>query len=125
LRFLVDANLSPRVAARLRSSGHDAVHVGDEGLLTADDMPILAHASRTGRIILSADADFAMLLAVGRRREPSFILLRSADRLTPEQQAKLILANLDAVAADLQSGAVVTIGRGHLRVRTLPMGRAD
>jgi predicted nuclease of predicted toxin-antitoxin system len=125
LRFLVDANLSPRVAARLRSSGHDAVHVADEGLLTADDMPIMAHASRTGRIILSADADFAMLLAVGRRREPSFILLRSADRLTPEQQAKLILANLDAVAADLRSGAVVTIGRGHLRVRTLPMGRAD
>ena len=125
MRFLVDANLSPRVAARLRSSGHDAVHVGDEGLLTADDMPILAHASRTGRIILSADADFAMLLAVGRRREPSFILLRSADRLTPDQQANLVLANLDTVEADLQVGAVVTLGRGHLRVRTLPMGRGD
>jgi predicted nuclease of predicted toxin-antitoxin system len=97
----------------------------DEGLMTADDTPIMDHASRTGRIVVSADADFAMLLAVTGRREPSFILLRSADRLTPDQQANLVLANLDAIAADLQAGAVVTIGRGHLRVRALPMGRRD
>jgi len=33
------------------------------------------------------------------------------------------VANLEVVTADLQIGAVVTIGRGHLRVRPLPMGR--
>jgi hypothetical protein len=37
----------------------------------------------------------------------------------------VILANLGTLAADLESGAVVTIGRGHLRVRTLPMRRGD
>ncbi len=121
MRFLVDANLSPRAAARLRSAGHDVTHVGDEGLLTVDDLPILAHASKTGRIIISADADFATLLAVGGHSGPSLVLLRSADRLTPDEQANLILANLDAVASDLDSGAVVTIGRAHLRVRTLPV----
>ncbi len=121
MRFLVHANLSPRVAVRLRSAGHDVTHVSDEGLLSAHDLSILTHASRSGRIIVSADADFATLLAVEGRSEPSLILLRSADRLAPEQQANLILANLDAVASDLGSGAVVTIGRGHLRVRTLPM----
>jgi predicted nuclease of predicted toxin-antitoxin system len=125
LRFLVDANLSPRVAARLHSAGHDVTHVGDEGLLTADDQLILAHASGSGRILISADADFATLLAVGGRSEPSLVLLRSADRLTPDQQANLILANLDAVASDLDSGAVVTIGHGHLRVRTLPVRQDD
>jgi predicted nuclease of predicted toxin-antitoxin system len=105
--------------------GHDVAHVGDVGLLTADDETILAHASREERTIVSADADFATLLAVANRSEPSLILLRSADLLTPSQQAELILANLDAVAADLRTGAVVTIGRGHLRVRTLPMRRGD
>jgi predicted nuclease of predicted toxin-antitoxin system len=75
--------------------------------------------------MISADADFATLLAVGGRSEPSLILLRSADRLTPDQQADLILANLNTVVADLGSGAVVTIGRGHLRVRALPMRRSD
>jgi predicted nuclease of predicted toxin-antitoxin system len=125
LRFLVDANLSPRVAAQLRWAGHDVTHVSDEGLLTADDLSILAQASGSGRIVISADADFATLLAVGGRSEPSLVLLRSADRMTPDQQANLILANLDAVASDLDSGAVVTIGHGHLRVRTLPVRRGD
>ena len=74
-------------------------------------------------MILSADSDFATLLAVTGRSEPSLILLRSADRLTPDQQADVVVANLEVVAADLQSGAVLTIGRGHLRVRPLPMGR--
>lgn len=125
MRFLVDANLSPRVAAQIRAAGHDVTHVGDEGLLTADDQTILIRASETCRVVVSADADFATLLAVEGRSEPSLILLRSADRLTPDQQANLILANLDAVAEDLASGAVVTIGRGHLRMRSLPMRRGD
>lgn len=123
MRFLVDANLSPRVAARLRLEQHDVEHVGDVGLLTAEDGPILAHAASTERVIVSADSDFATLLAVTARSEPSLILLRSADKLTPDQQADLIVANLEVVTADLQIGAVVTIGRGHLRVRPLPMGR--
>jgi predicted nuclease of predicted toxin-antitoxin system len=125
LRFLVDANLSPRVAAQLCAAGHDATHVGDEGLLTADDQTILRYASRSRRTVVSADADFATLLAVGGRSEPSLVLLRSADRLPPERQASLLLANLEAVAADLELGAVVTIGRGHMRVRMLPMRPAD
>jgi len=87
LRFLVDANLSPRVAARLRLEQHDVEHVGDVGLLTAEDGPILAHAASTERVIVSADSDFATLLAVTARSEPSLILLRSADKLTPDQQA--------------------------------------
>jgi predicted nuclease of predicted toxin-antitoxin system len=108
LRFLVDANLSPRLAARLRAAGHDAIHVCDESLLTADDQTILARAASTSRAVISADADFAALLAVAGLREPSLVLLRSADRLTLDQQANLLLANLDAVAADVESGAVVT-----------------
>ena len=51
------------------------------------------------------------------------ILLRSADHLTPDQQATLLLANLPAVAAELDAGAVVSIARGRLRVRSLPVQR--
>lgn len=42
MKLLVDANLSPRVAAILRSAGHDARHVTDVGLGTASDAEILA-----------------------------------------------------------------------------------
>jgi predicted nuclease of predicted toxin-antitoxin system len=45
MRFLVDANLSPGVAARLTSAGFESVHVADVGLLTAADQAILNYAA--------------------------------------------------------------------------------
>ena len=121
MRFLIDANLSPVVATRLREYGHDTTHVVDVGLFTADDEVILAAAAEDDRVIVSADADFAALLALGHLSKPSLILLRSADHLTPSQQADLLLANLPAVADDLERGAIVTTARGRLRVRQLPI----
>ena len=121
MRFVVDANLSPVVAERLGERGHEAVHVVEIGLLTASDEVILAAAAEDDRVIVSADADFTALLALGHLSKPSFILLRSADHLTPAQQAELLLANLSAVADDLERGAIVTTARGRLRVRQLPI----
>jgi predicted nuclease of predicted toxin-antitoxin system len=103
------------------------VHVDDIGLLGAADEVILARAARSGQVIISADTDFGELLAVSGAARPSVILLRSADHYTPEQQATLLIANLPAVTADLESGAAVSIARGRLRVRPLPVrspGRA-
>jgi len=121
VRLLIDANLSPRVASRLRGAGHDAIHVADIGMLTAPDHAILAHAATSGQVIISADTDFGELLAVSGATRPSVILLRSADHLTPDQQATLLIANLPAITADLDSGAAVSIARGRLRVRPLPV----
>jgi predicted nuclease of predicted toxin-antitoxin system len=121
VQLLIDANLSPRVAARLRDHGHDAVHVADIGLLSASDKAILAHAVASGQVIVSADTDFGELLAVSGATRPSVVLLRSADRLTPGQQAAVLAENLPAVAAELDMGAAVSIARGRLRVRLLPV----
>ncbi len=121
MRLLIDANLSPRIAARLRGAGHDAVHVADIGMLAASDQAIIAHAAGSGLVIISADTDFGELLAVSGATRPSVVLLRSADHMTPDQQATLLIANLPAVAAELDSGAAVSIARGRLRVRPLPV----
>jgi len=86
VRLLIDANLSPRVAARLREAGHDAVHVADIGMVAAPDQAILAHAARSGLVIISADTDFGELLAVSGATRPSVVLLRSADHLTPDHR---------------------------------------
>lgn len=121
MRLLIDANLSPRVAAKLCEAEHDAVHMADVGLLSASDEAILAHAVASHQVIISADTDFGELLAVAGATRPSVVLLRSADRLTPYQQAALLADNLPAVAAELDRGAVVSIARGRLRVRLLPV----
>lgn len=46
MRLLIDANLSPRIAALLGSAGFEAVHVADVGLLAVADEAILALRGR-------------------------------------------------------------------------------
>ena len=122
MRLLIDANLSPKVAIALAKSGFESVHVGDVGLLTAADRSILDYAAANDLVIVSADSDFGELLASTRgATRPSVILLRSADRFTSDEQAALLAANLPAVADDLEAGAMVTIARGRMRIRSLPI----
>lgn len=54
MRLLVDANLSPRVAAQLSSAGFEAVHVADVGLLTASDNVILKRTNKADAVMLTA-----------------------------------------------------------------------
>jgi predicted nuclease of predicted toxin-antitoxin system len=121
MKFLVDANLAPRVAARLGQAGHEAFHVDDIGLGTASDETILDRAHEDAAIVLTADADFGALLALSGRAGPSVILLRSADHLTPDAQADLVLNVLDRINEDLQAGAVASVTTERIRIRLLPV----
>lgn len=58
MRFLVDANLSPRLADLLRAAGHDATHVRSLRLQDADDEVIFARAVDDGSVLVSEDTDF-------------------------------------------------------------------
>jgi predicted nuclease of predicted toxin-antitoxin system len=71
VRLLIDANLSPKVAAALSKAGLESVHVGDVGLLTAPDRAILDYAAANALVIVSADSDFGELLAAARGATPS------------------------------------------------------
>jgi predicted nuclease of predicted toxin-antitoxin system len=121
MKLLLDANLSPRIAGWLREDGHEATHVIDHGLLSVADEAILAHAVANDQVIVSADSDFTAMLALRGLSSPSLVLLRSADHLTPSEQAALLRANLPSVAADLEAGAVVSLAQNRLRVRPLPV----
>lgn len=122
MRFLIDNALSPRLAEQLRGAGHDAVHVRDYGLESAADEEIFGRAAAEDRILVSADTDFAMILATRRAARPSVVLFRRSTERRPEQQAALLLANLNAVADELEAGAVVVFEPQRLRIRRLPLG---
>jgi predicted nuclease of predicted toxin-antitoxin system len=121
VRFIVDANLLPRLAMSLNEAGHDAVHVADLGLSRATDLEILEVADRDERVVVSADTDFGTLLAMGHRRRPSVLLLRFASPRRAEQVASVLHLNLPAIADAIDVGSVVVVEDGRIRIRSLPM----
>jgi predicted nuclease of predicted toxin-antitoxin system len=121
LRFLIDNAISPTVAEELAGAGHDAVHVRDYGMQAAGDEAIFDRADTEHRIIISADTDFATLLAARKASSPSLVLFRHGSQHRPSDQIALLNANLPRLEQDLDAGSVVVIEPGRIRVRSLPL----
>jgi len=117
VRILVDNALSPRVADELKRAGHDAVHVRERGLQAASDQQIFACAATEGRVVVSADTDFGLLLSQRRGSGPGVVLLRRHASRRPESQAALLVAQLPALREELELGAIAVIEPSRVRVR--------
>ena len=81
MRFLLDENVSHRVCPHLKAAGHDAVHVAEIGLTSADDQAVLGRDRDQDRVLVSCDHDFVQLLFASGDTRPSVILVRDVDAL--------------------------------------------
>jgi predicted nuclease of predicted toxin-antitoxin system len=121
MRFLLDANLSPRLGPILAADGHGVVHVLDLGLVNASDEAILSRALADGSVVITADSDFAMLLALRAADRPSVIQLRHVNELGTAEIGVLLTANLPTVTDALIRGAIVSLSPTRMAVRELPI----
>lgn len=76
MRFKVDENLHPDVAALLRGAGHDALSVWDQDLRGAVD-PLLASVCREElRVLLTFDLGFGDIRQYPPEEQPGVVVLR-------------------------------------------------
>ncbi len=121
MRLLLDANLSPQLVTHLGALAVDAIHVQVVGLLRASDDEIFAYATQHQMVVVTADTDFPMMLALRQTHTPSVVLLRGIAELSPSSLASLLAENLGTVADKLDRGAVVSLSTRSLRWRQLPL----
>jgi predicted nuclease of predicted toxin-antitoxin system len=120
VRFLVDANLSPRVAEWLRDSGYGALHVVDLGLAAARDREIFEHAAGEGWTVLTSALDFGDILARAGG-SGSVVIMRLRSTITARTTTRLDSV-LPQVVPVLEKRAVVIVEEARVRVRRLPLG---
>jgi len=82
----------------------------------ASDEEILSRAREEDRVIISADSDFAAILAAQELERPSFI----PNLLSARDYVDTLLAVLPILEPELTAGCVAVFRRGRLRVRKLP-----
>lgn len=122
VKLLLDENVSPKVAEELaRVDGLDACHVRDRGLLAATDRDVLERAYDEDRILVTANVDDFLKLALACDVHPGIVLFE--DGAVPRaEQLRLIRLAVAAIAAlgDLVNKVLWIAADGSTRVEDVP-----
>ena len=120
MKLLLDMGLAQSTARLLRTQGHDAIHLREQGLQRLDDQLIVAKALREDRIIVTHDLDFGRIVALSGDRFPSVITFRLED-MRAQQVNRYLQDVLSRFAPELGTGALISVTEQAVRVRRLPV----
>jgi predicted nuclease of predicted toxin-antitoxin system len=124
MRFLLDQGLPRSAVELLQNQHHDAVHVGEAGLVSAEDSEILTKGRQERRVVVTLDADFHALMALSGATAPSVIRIRRQG-LTAAPLVEVILQVISLCGTDLDAGALVTVRPAAIKIHKLPVVRGS
>ena len=102
MKFIIDAQLPPSLAAALRQAGCDAVAVREVGLREGKDTAIWQYALENDAAILTKDEDFAER-CLRSPNSPVVVWLRIGNATNPVL-LEWLMPILPAVLARIESG---------------------
>jgi len=118
VQFLIDADLSPRLATLLTQYGHEAVHVDALFPPRTPDTVIAAFAHQTGRCIITGDFDLSDVREF-RPRDYSGIIVLTLPNLAGAAYGEMLVREvMDRLPSlgDL-AGKLLIVEPGRIRVR--------
>lgn len=113
MKFLVDAQLPPRLAQMLSDVGHDAVHTINlpQGNRTPD-ATVASICTREGRILITKDADFVNSYILSR--QPPRLLLVSTGNIRNADLEVLVRAHLGGIVSVFAQNSFIELTRTRL-----------
>lgn len=120
MRFLGDMGIASSTMRWLKTQGHDAKHLRDEGLQRLPDDEIFAKAEIEERIVLTCDLGFGDIAVAAGKALPSVIIFRLQDERPANVNQRLEVI-LREVATELKDGAIISVDEYRYRVRRLPI----
>jgi predicted nuclease of predicted toxin-antitoxin system len=104
MKFIIDEDLSPRVARYLcQEFCFDAIAVRDRGLLGATDTEVLEYAFNEDRILVTANVRDFEKLAGAAEIHAGIVLMLDGDLLAAEQ-IELMAAVVRVIQAEIETG---------------------
>lgn len=115
MKFLVDAQLPPRLARALVAAGHDAVHTLDLPKGNRSKDRAVAEAADTDeRVLVTKDGDFRDGHRL--RGSPRRLLIVTTGNIHNDDLLRLFSANLELVVSVLESAQMVELGQDGVDV---------
>lgn len=119
MRFLIDADLSPRLIALFDASGHDALHVFNVVAGATPDSEIATLAHRTRRCLITGDYDFADVRTYPPRQYDGLVVLTLPNNAGAAYIERLVREFLDRLPElGPLTGKLLIVEPGRIRVRT-------
>ncbi len=118
MRFLGDMGIASSTMRWLKTQGHDAKHLRDEGLQRLPDDEIFAKAETEERIVLTCDLGFGDIAVAAGKALPSVIIFRLQDE-RPANVNRRLEVILREAATELKDGAIISVDEYRYRVRRL------
>jgi predicted nuclease of predicted toxin-antitoxin system len=116
VKLLLDENLSPEHAMKLRSDGYDARSVVDVGLSGASDQEVLQFAIENGCVLLTLDADFVDVMQFSPVGTPGIVRMKIRRPTEARIGEMLLRVLLFLQNVDLR-GRLAVVDERKIRVR--------
>jgi predicted nuclease of predicted toxin-antitoxin system len=113
MKLLLDTCVWGGAVKTLEASGHNVVWAGQWSEDPGDE-EILAIAHNEDRILVTLDKDFGEMAIVQRKSHSGIVRLVN---LSAKQQGIVCLRVIEKYVRELQSGAIVTVEPGRIRIR--------